>query len=499
MVWRDVIANFLGRSWAMLMGMCFVPVYLAILGAEAYGLIGFYATLQAVLIIADFGLSWTITRELSRKSANKAKMHHFADLLRTLEIAYWLIAIATGSVVSIAGGALSEWWFRATALSADEISQALRLMGVVLALQMPSLFYQGALNGFDRQPTTNLIAALSATMRWAGAALVIWLISPTIHAFFVWQIVAATISTSITAWAAWRNLPGEYLRARFDPNVLKQVWRFTIGVLVSAAAGVLAMQVDKLVLSRLVTLEQFGYYSLAVLLASLVSALVTPFHTAFFPRFSQAQAQNDWFMVSRLYHSGSQLLSMLIVPTAQVMVFFPHELLFAWTGTEAAAENASILLSLLALGNLLYSLAGFPNLILYAAGLPLISARVLILLGAGILPSLIVFAPRFGPIAAAIIWVVASAAYLLMITPATHRRLLGGELWRWSTTSVLLPLVVTSAIFAIAHWLMPANRTVPVQVFFVTCTWAIATLCLAIMLPEVRLRLATLRVRPRRS
>lgn len=168
MVRRDIVANFLGRSWAMLMGIAFVPVYLAILGPEAYGLIGFYATLQAVLIIADFGLSWTITRELSRAPASGAGKHQLASLLRTLEIAYWLIAILAGAAVSIIGGALSERWFRSNTLSTDEIRQTLQLMGVVLALQMPSLFYQGALNGFDRQPTTNLIASLSAMLRWGG-------------------------------------------------------------------------------------------------------------------------------------------------------------------------------------------------------------------------------------------------------------------------------------------------------------------------------------------
>lgn len=497
MVWRDIFANFLGRSWAMLMGIAFVPVYLAILGPEAYGLIGFYATLQAVLIIADFGLSWTITRELSRAPASEAGKRQSANLLRTLEVIYWLIAISTGTVVSIIGSALSERWFRSSALSVDEIRQTLQLMGIVLALQMPSLFYQGALNGFDRQPTTNLIAALSATLRWAGAALVVWLASPTVYAFFAWQVVAAALGTGITVWTVWRNVDGEFRRASFDPGVLRRVWRFTFGILASAGAGVLAMQVDKLVLSKLVTLEQFGYYSLAVLLASVVPALVTPFHTAFFPRFSQAHALGDWPTISRLYHLGSQFLSTLIVPAALVLVFFSHEVLLMWTGAEEAARNASTLLSLLALGNLLYALAGFPNLMLYAAGLPMISATVLIVLAACILPSLLVFAPRFGPIAAAIIWVVASAAYLLAIAPATHRRLLSGELLQWGARSTLLPIAVASVVFALAHWFMPTGRSMSVQVFFVAAAWAIAMLCVAIALPEMRQRLASVVMRTR--
>lgn len=490
MIRRDIVVNFLGRSWAMLMGIAFVPVYLAILGTEAYGLIGFYATLQAVLAIVDFGLSWTITRELSRSSASGAGKPQRANLLRTLEIAYWLIAILTGAAVFIVGGAFSEQWFRSSTLSPDEIRQTLQLMGIVLALQMPSLYYQGALNGFDRQPMTNLVASFSATLRWAGAALVIWHVSPTIHAFFAWQVVAAAVGTGITAWATWRNVVGEFRRASFDFRILRQVWRFTLGVLASAAAGILAMQVDKLVLSRLVTLEQFGYYSLAVLLASLLLTLVIPFHTAFFPRFSEAYAQKDWPTVSRLYHAGSQLMSLLIVPAGLVLVFFPYEVLHLWTGTEDAAHNASALLSLLAFGNLLYALAGFPNLLLYAAGLPMISAVVLAVLAACILPALFLFVPRFGPIAAAIVWALACAIYLLAIVPATHRRLLCGELPRWSLWNVLVPVAIGATVFVVARWLMPTDTATPVQFFFIVCAWATATLCIAVALPAVRQRLA---------
>ncbi|MDE2060547.1 MAG: hypothetical protein KGL31_00010 [candidate division NC10 bacterium] len=46
MVKRNIIANTLGRGWSMLMGLVFVPLYIKFLGMEAYGLIGFFATLQ---------------------------------------------------------------------------------------------------------------------------------------------------------------------------------------------------------------------------------------------------------------------------------------------------------------------------------------------------------------------------------------------------------------------------------------------------------------------
>lgn len=492
MIGRDILVNFLGRAWAMLMGVAFVPVYLSTLGTEAYGVIGFYATLQAILIIADFGLSWTITRELAQARAERTDRKRVANLVRTLEVSYWLIAALVSGVVALSGDYLANHWLQASELSANDVEQALHLMGAVLLFQMPSLYYQGVLNGLDQQPATNLIASLSATLRWAGAALVLWLYSSTIQAFFVWQVIAAALGTGITAWTAWRHVPSRFVDGRIDPSILGKVWRFTFGVMASAFAGVLAMQVDKLVLTRLISLEQFGHYSLAVLITSLLTALVTPLHTAFYPRFSEYHATGDVAATARLYDAGTQLLAVLVVPVAFVLVFFPEEILMIWTGNDAIARDAAELVSLLAAGNLVYCLTGIANLLLIAAGWPALSALALAGLAAGILPALIVFVPRFGSHAAAVIWLVACICYLLMIIPTTHRHLLGGRLLYWCTWSVLVPITWATAVFAMARWLLPHDARLSFAILLIGSAWAFATLFLACSLPAIRRRLIAL-------
>lgn len=43
MLKRNVIANYLGQGWRVLMSLAFVPLYIKYLGIEAYGLIGILA------------------------------------------------------------------------------------------------------------------------------------------------------------------------------------------------------------------------------------------------------------------------------------------------------------------------------------------------------------------------------------------------------------------------------------------------------------------------
>ncbi len=84
----NVIANFAGSVWIALLSIIFVPYYLDYIGVESYGLIGFFITIQAFIILLDFGLSTTLNRELARLSALEDHAQKMHDLQRTLQIAY---------------------------------------------------------------------------------------------------------------------------------------------------------------------------------------------------------------------------------------------------------------------------------------------------------------------------------------------------------------------------------------------------------------------------
>lgn len=65
---KNVLANFLGKGWSLLMGLVFVPFYIRFLGVEAYGIIGFFSTLLVAVSLLEFGLSATMNREMARYS-----------------------------------------------------------------------------------------------------------------------------------------------------------------------------------------------------------------------------------------------------------------------------------------------------------------------------------------------------------------------------------------------------------------------------------------------
>src|SRR5215471_10329191 len=184
----NLAANLIGSSWSMLAQLVCIPLYIKFMGVEAYGLIGFYLTLQAILQLLDLGLSPTMNREMARYSVQPEKADEARDLVRTLEIGYWIIGILIGVACVAASPWIAVHWIRAGSIPVRSVSDAVTLMGILAFFQWPMSFYQGGLTGLRKQVLFNLLRILSSTATNVGAVLALWLIRPTIHVFYVWLV-----------------------------------------------------------------------------------------------------------------------------------------------------------------------------------------------------------------------------------------------------------------------------------------------------------------------
>lgn len=488
-VTSNIAANFAGRAWMILMGVAFVPVYIGFLGIEAYGLIGFFLTLQSVFGIMDLGLSLTLNRELACASESDDDDRRVASMVRTVEIFYWTISLVVGLLVVASAHWIATSWVNAVSLPATTIENAVRMMGIIIALQAPFALYQGGLTGLNRQVSVNLILAAGATLRAGGAALVLWLVAPTVEAYFEWQLVAAGMTTIICGWTLWKFISGGSRGAKFDLSILRNVWRYSLAVSATAILGIGLTQLDKLILSKLLSLELLGYYTLASLVASCLWGIILPLNTALFPDFARLHAQDKELELASLYHKGCQLLAAILIPTVLVISSFSYELLLAWTGNERIAANSYLLVILLVIGTGLNGLASIPSSLQSAAGWPSLVLRTNIVLVLLVVPILFLVVPRFGAIGAAGVWIATNAAYVCCTTPVMHTRLLVGEFGRWLLGDVAVPLAVASAVIFFGTLLKPAHASGIAQLPLAFFLWCLAVLLSAASMPLTRVRL----------
>ena len=453
----DLMASLTGSAWAMLVQLACVPLYIRFLGIEAYGLVGFYLMLQAMLQVLDLGLSPTMNREMARYSVQPDKADEARDLVRTLEVGYWPIGLIIGVVLV----ALSPWvashWIKTSSIPVRSIKQALALMGVLAAFQWPVSFYQGGLMGLHKQVLVNSLKIIAATIGNGGAVLVLWLVSATIQAFFLWLV--ATNAVMVVLWTIflWRSLPSATRGPRFNLSLWRNIGRFAAGMSGIAVFSLVLGQSDKVILSRVLTLKVFGYYTIGGLFGAGMVMIVSSLFNIIYPRFSALVARGDEQALIRQYHSATQLMAVFILPAATVLALFSTEILQLWTRNSDVAQNAGPIATLLVIGSALNGLMNLPYALQLAYGWTSIGLKITISLTIVVIPALWFMATHYGPVGAACVFVGLQAINMLVGLPFTHRRLLRNELRKWLLQDVGPPLAGSILIVGLARFLI-TNR-----------------------------------------
>lgn len=422
------------------MSIAFVPLYIRYLGIESYGLIGVFALLQAWLALLDMGIKPTLGREMALFRAGARGVRAIRDLLRSMEIVALCIALVIVLGVGFASNWLANDWVHAEGIFPDDISNAFVVMGSLIALRFLEGIYAGAIIGLQKQVFLNAVTSFMATLRGLGALAVLAWISPTIGAFFLWQCMISILTLVILVTALYRILPRIECSGSFSLEALKSIRHFAGGMLGISFLALLLTQIDKIILSKLLSLSNFGYYTLAATLAGGLYMLAAPVTQAYAPRLSELHACGDDVRFAETYHFGSQLVCVIMGSLGLTLIVFSAPILKLWTQDDVLVASSSDLLVLLALGNLFNGLMWMPYQAQLAQGWTSLAVRVNAVAVIVFLPALLWVTPRYGALGAACVWVGLNFCYLMLNVHLMSRRILKREKWRWYLDDVFAPL-----------------------------------------------------------
>lgn len=483
---RDTVANVVGKGASVLFTLAFVPFYFRLLGTEGYGLIGFFVMLQTVLLLADGGFGGALTRELAWLSSERGAERRISDICRTFELLVLGIGCCVAALVASASGFIAQHWVNAEHLSSEQVRNAIVFMGIAIGLQLPFAIYQGALIGLQHHVVLNTILVAVGLTRGVGAVVLLMFYDHSPTTFFAWQALVSIAQLLAAHIVLWQHLPKSDSAARVDLGVLRTLWRFAAGLAAIGVTSSILTQVDKLVLSQMLPLAAFGYYSLATVVAGLPLLLAAPFHSAVYPRFASLVSAQNTSELTKLYHTACQFLAVVMLPIGGVVIFFSKELILLWTGDPVTATNSFLIASVLAVGSTLLGLMYIPYALQLAFGwttLPLVVNLVAI---AFLVPLTVWLAAAYGALGAATVWVLLNLIYVVGTIQWMHRRLLRAEKLNWYLDAVARPLGATLAPLT-ASWAVLPDSMSPVGVIaFVGVTLVIAIASAAFSAPLVR-------------
>jgi O-antigen/teichoic acid export membrane protein len=330
---KNLIAAYSGMLLNMLLPLIVTPFVLKALGMEAYGLIGIGLMLQSILAIMEVGLSASLSRAFAQRTAalddtgSHAGMH---DLLRTLEYFYLALVGFVCLLVLLVAPLIARYWITDHGLPYEVVWQSIALIGLMIAVRFFVSLYGGGLAGLQRQVILNTTSIILNVIANIGAVVVLFWVSSDPRAYFSWLALMGALSAITLRFVLTSALPVVTRPARFDWDQWQSIRKFSVGISSLTVTSLALTQTDKLLLSRLLPLRDFGFYSIASTVASVVQLITIPVQTVYYPRMTQCQAKGDTRELIDIYRFASRMVALLVFPLGFTLALFSQDILLLW-------------------------------------------------------------------------------------------------------------------------------------------------------------------------
>lgn len=437
---RSILATYGASIWTTFINLTFVPIYISYLGIESYGLIGFMLTFQAWLFLFDLGLSSTLNRQMAKYSAGAFSYESIINFIKSIELIYACLGVFTLAVSFSMAPIIVHHWFFSNSGSQKMLTTTVSLMGLVLLTQWMGTLYRNALLGLHCQMVLSLSNSLFTTLRAAGALLALIYISPSITSFLVIYCIINTIESIVLYYYLNRKIFRIKTSINFRFKLTREIISYSASLAVMGLLATILTQVDKLLLAQFLSLEEFGYFSLAFTVANIVILAILPIYTIAYPKMSQLVAAGDQSEVVVQYHFFSQLASIAIFPLSILVCLFSNTIIYVWTGNYLVAASVAPTLTIWVIGTALNGLIHIPYATQLAHGWPRLFVSLNIIAVCIVTPLIFYYIPKYGAFAAAWIWVGTNIGYIIFGTIFMHARILRQEMHGWCFYDVGVPL-----------------------------------------------------------
>ncbi|MBK6521002.1 MAG: oligosaccharide flippase family protein [Sphingobacteriaceae bacterium] len=305
-----------------------------------------------------------------------------------------------------------------------------------------------------------------------------------VEVYFIWQIAITILYIDLKDICLATGFLAK-IKTAFSLLEIKKIWRFALGMAGISAITFFITQLDKIVVSKMLTLEYVGYYSLAFLIASAINQIISPIQPVVFPKLTGLISANDQTSIVKLYHQTARWVSVIIFPIGCVLFFFASEILMFWTGNIKLTNNTSAILQVCVVGSVFNCMMWVPYLFMLAKGNTRFTIYQNLIVIIIMLPLLYFLTKTYGALGASFVWLIVNAGYVMVSIPVFHHFFLKGELMRWYKSDVALPLI-TSIALVLGVKLLQMQFDLKFSLLGLTTVLLGITVIYTLIIPELR-------------
>ena len=337
-VLTNTIWNLLGLLLPLGAAIMAIPMLIANLGPERFGVLSLVWVVIGYFALFDLGLGRAVTKEVSESDHCYDKTDLVSVCVTAMGVAGCVGVLGAGLVLLIGYG-----WSGLTASFSDglqhEINTALLWVGLCIPITVVTAVLRGILEGLQRFKVLNLIR---------GPVGALFYLLPAVASY-----VSESLSVAVAATAIARLLMlcANYLPCRelliwkrqyFSGRWLKPLFRFGGWLTVSNLVGSFMVYMDRFVLAAAVPFSNLAFYTAPFEVVSKILFLPAALTAALFPALNKHRAGGGGNHIRM--KAGAQTLTFVVMFVVVMLgVTFSQPLLALWLGAAFAEQSARVM------------------------------------------------------------------------------------------------------------------------------------------------------------
>lgn len=369
---KNIIYNLFGQGLLLVLGFVAVKYVFKQLGEDALGIIYFTLTMNAVLCaVLEMGICSTTVREVSSHFQDEPA--YIRDLIRTGSLFYWGAYVLLAVVIYFSAPILVEKWIRLKTMDVGTATHALQILGIASVVGLPQRFYASLFRGLQRMEFNNIIDAATNGLQQFGTV-VILVLGGGLFQVVYWLAVCFALSILTYLFVSARFFSWRALIPGYSIVVTRRNLGFSLNMMSISILAMIHTQVDKVIVSKLLSIGTLGFYGFAWGVVSKATLLTGSVAQAAFPSLSALFKSGDRAAMMAQYRKLHDLICFATVPFFAAIPFAILPL-FSYLFNRDVAQMLLLPITFLCVGYYMHGALHMPYYFSLAVGKPEISTR----------------------------------------------------------------------------------------------------------------------------
>jgi O-antigen/teichoic acid export membrane protein len=399
---KNIIYNFIGQGLLLILGFVAVKYIFKQLGEDALGIIYFTVMLNSLAsVVLEMGICATTVREVA--GCFEEEPAYISELIRTFSLFFWSAYVLISFAVYVLAPVMVEKWINLTTMDAATAIYVLRILGITSLVALPKSLYVSLFRGLQRMEFNNIIDVVTSGLQQFGIILILAL-GGNLFKVVYWFAACYLLRILIYLVCSAHFFSPRALVPGYSLAVVKRNIGYSLKMMSLSFLLAIHKQADKVIVSKLLSIGTFGYYSFAYSSVSRGALVTGAIAQAAFPYFSALSQKGDRNRLITQYHKLQDLLCFATVPLFAAIPFASLPL-FSYLFNEQVARMLLLPITLLCVSFYMNGTLRMASTFTVSTGKPEIVVKLNSFALFILLPITIVLIYQFGLTGAALSWV----------------------------------------------------------------------------------------------